>query len=119
MLVDFKESFINITKNVLTLYDQLPTRDTPFPFGVYEVTIFPYHNFGHRINQIRVLVDLWHNTTNTREVSNLADNFIKVTNRVSIDKFYGKIESVQQIPTQEENLIRYQIIYDYKYIGGY
>lgn len=119
MLVDFEESFINLTKNVLTLYNQLPTRDIVYPLGVFEVTILPKHDLGHTINCVRVLVDIWHNTTNTRELSHLVDNFIRVTNRVSIDKFYGKMHSIQNIPTQEENLSRVQIIYDYKYIGGY
>ncbi|MGL5709965.1 MAG: hypothetical protein ACRCW9_03875 [Cetobacterium sp.] len=119
MLVDFKESFYNLVKDHIEIYDQTPPENTQYPFGVIEVTILPIHHLGHTINQIRLILDIWDTNTNTRNIDVLTSNILLKTNRVSIDKFYGKIESVKMVATQEENLNRRQVVYDYKYIGGY
>ena len=115
MLRDFKEDFCNLLEGY-RIYNQLPLDDTEYPFVVYDCAVFP---FDQHLNKMRVTLDIWFNNTNTRENDIIIDNIVSKLDRINVGRFYGRLESVQDIPTQEEELTRYQMILSYTYLGGY
>lgn len=103
-----------IEKVFLRVYNQLPLQDVEYPFAVYEILILdtcPYM-------QVELSIDLWDNESNQLEFQNNIDDLINKLDFINYnDKTIhacGNIETIQDVVTQEEELIRCQIkgIYD-------
>lgn len=115
-----KVVFKSIIEQVFeSIYDQLPLGDVDYPFAVVEFFfVDDCPNF-----KLRLTIDLWDNNLNQIEFQHKIDDLINVLDFMSyVDGsvcIAGEIESNGDITTQEEDLIRYQIVgnYDISKVG--
>lgn len=110
-----KTAFESIIGQVFErVYNQMPLEDVDYPFAVYELFIIDdCPGIKCEIN-----IDLWDNEANELSFQLLIDELIDKLDYISYDDSFiclsGQIETVQDVVTQEEELIRCQIkgIYD-------
>lgn len=117
-LYQFKNAIKEVLKNY-DVYDVLPPENTAYPFLVLDYIIVPQHMLGHRTDLVNVNIDVWNNDTNTSEMDYLVDGIVDTLNRISNDTFYGTINSVANVPQDDEALIKYKISATYKMLQGY
>ena len=103
----FKGIISNTFENT---FDIFPLTFTSYPFTFFQIELF--QNVPG--NKLRLLVDCWNNSINKNEFvlncDKLADSLdFKSRNEAGIH-LSGELESYRYIPTQEENLEKYQII---------
>jgi hypothetical protein len=113
---EFKQSFGFLLQDY-DIYDQLPDEGAEYPFITVDTAIITQHSKGN-INAARVILDIWDKTTNSRQMDILVDTIAAKISRVSVDAFYGIIESIKTIP-EDEGLQRVQIVGNYTILGGY
>jgi hypothetical protein len=97
------------------VYNQLPLSDVKYPFAVYELS-FRENSPGMKLE---LLVDLWGNELSLTEFTQKSDDLIRELDRINNSEnngsvhFSGSVDIVRDVPTQEENLNRIQIIGTY------
>jgi hypothetical protein len=94
-------------------YNQLPLYDVTYPFAVYSIEFIDKYPG----NTMQLTVDLWDNDINQISFQQNIDKLInKLDYIMEANKdihYNGRVTAARDIPTQEENLIRFQIIAEY------
>lgn len=109
-----KSVFKNIISQVFTrVYNQLPLANIEYPFVVYEMT-FRQNCPGIKLE---VLIDIWDDSLGLIELNQKADSLIDKLDRINEANgdihFDGSLDISRDIPTNEENLNRIQLIGTY------
>lgn len=91
------------------VYNQLPLQDIDYPFAVYNLFLVD------NCPGIKCLltIDLWSNNSNQIEFQNQIDRLVSKLDYINYsDKslhFSAEVDTIQDITTQEEDLIRSEI----------
>ena len=116
-----KASIKEQIEEVFDAYNQLPLKDVSYPFAVFELLLLD----NSATNKMQVTIDCWNNELNQdsfqRNVDDLVnqlDYTVNSGNNLSI-AYIGNIESIQDIPTQEESLTRIRLIGEYDIIKNF
>jgi hypothetical protein len=112
--------FENIIGEVFErVYNQMPLGNIDYPFAVYELFIVD----DCPGMKAEIMIDMWDNDANQLSFQNKVDELIDKLDYISYDDgsicLSGNIETIQDVVTQEEELIRCQIkgIYDISKVG--
>ena len=100
----------NLIKKVFErTYNQLPLSDIDYPFAVYNIFI---SENSPEMN-LTLTVDLWSNDLNEIEFQHKVDELISELDYINYHDgsihLSGQIDTVQDMETQEEELVRIQI----------
>ena len=91
------------------VYNQMPLDDIDYPFAVYELFIVD----DCPSMKCELSIDLWDNEANEIEFQQKVDRLINIFDFMSYDDgsicISGQVETVQDVITQEEELIRCKI----------
>lgn len=96
-------------------YNQLPLHDVTYPFAVYELEFLDKYPGSI----LKLTVDIWDNDIDQIDFSFKIDKLINKLDYImdyNGDIHYnGRVTVSRSIQTQEENLIRWQIIGEYNF----
>ena len=103
----FKEIISNIFERT---FDIFPLSYTNYPFAFFQIEILQ----NCPGNKLQLRVDTWGNNLTKNELLMKTDNLVKLLDFSSKAErgihLSGSVENVKDIPVQEENVSRYQII---------
>lgn len=103
----FKEIISNIFERT---FDIFPLSYTNYPFAFFQIEILQ----NCPGNKLQLRVDTWGNNLTKNELLMKTDNLVKLLDFSSKAErgihLSGSVENVKDIPVQEENVCRYQII---------
>jgi hypothetical protein len=109
-----KIAITNLIKSVFPeCYNQLPLGDVPYPFAVYSL-LFRDNYPGMKLE---LTIDLWDTDINQIGFQQKVDELVTALDFIAYEDkaihMSGRIETISDVPTQEESLIRVQLMGEY------